>query len=181
MASLLMMSYHYAVATNAFHTLGLTCWLRYSTNLKKRYIITSAFQHQLLSYLNTCINLVQHKNTKFSASWASWKKTVKYSAACDSMAVGTVQGFPHIVHSLSVLKEHVITYYCKKKKMTQTYQCFTRLAKIDPLLLPSMPHGMKTSSVTYSEVLRQIFAMHLYEKHTTPLLLHCIMALGDRH
>jgi hypothetical protein len=129
MASLLMMSYHYAVATNAFHKLGLTCWLRYSTNLKKRFIITSAFQHQLLSYLNIYINFVQHKNTKFSTSWASWKKIVKYSAACDSMAVGTVQGFPHIVHSLSVLKERVITYYCKKE-VTQTYQCFTILTRI---------------------------------------------------
>jgi hypothetical protein len=36
------------------------------------------------------------------------------SAACDSMALGTVQDFPRFVHSLSTLKEHFITDYCKK-------------------------------------------------------------------
>jgi hypothetical protein len=47
---------------------------------------------------------------------------IKYTAACDSMAAGTVQGFPHIVHSHPVLKEH---FLITVKKVIQTYHCFT--------------------------------------------------------
>jgi hypothetical protein len=70
------------------------------------------------------------------------------------------------VHSHPVLKEH---FLITVKKVIQTYHCFTWPAKTDTLLLSSMLHCMYTNFVTYSEVLRQIFAMDLYKEHTTPL------------
>jgi hypothetical protein len=111
---------------------------------------------------------MSHKYTALN-----WERN---SAPCDSIAVGTVQGFPHFALSLSVLTEHFITHYCKKKKKNaiQTYQFFTWLAKIDPLLLSSMAHSIKTSSEANT-------CHGLVQGAHYTAALHCIMALGDWH
>jgi hypothetical protein len=49
-------------------------------------------------------------------------------------------GLPPI-HTLSLYSRSTSSLI-PVKKVTQTYQIFTRLAKIDPLLLSSMPHSM---------------------------------------